>query len=109
MTASAVFYSRYIGDVTPEIIYFHYLKKTISGSKYPKNILFIFENRSTGASCIYGDSMPRLPHHIYFVPFRWIPQYFVRPKARKCSPDVRVRNLYSGCVSAVLLLLALVI
>ena len=42
------FFSRNIGYLTLKIIYFHYLLKNKSGSKYPKNILFNFENRSTG-------------------------------------------------------------
>ena len=41
-------FSRYIGWVTLKINYFHYLKKVLFGSKYPTNIVFNFENRSTG-------------------------------------------------------------
>ena len=31
------FFSRNTGLVTPKIIYFHYLKNVLSGSKHPKN------------------------------------------------------------------------
>ena len=41
------FFSRNIGQTTLKIIYFSLSKKILSGSKYPKNILFYFENRST--------------------------------------------------------------
>ena len=40
-------FSRIIGQVTPKINYFYYLKKLFSGSKYPTNILFYFEKGST--------------------------------------------------------------
>ena len=40
------FFGQNIGYVTPTIICFHYLEKTISGSKYPKINKF-FENRSS--------------------------------------------------------------
>ena len=36
-----------ISEVTPKIIYFHYVKKVFPGSKYPENRLFLFGNRST--------------------------------------------------------------
>ena len=42
-------FSRNIGKVTPKINYFHNLHKVSSGSKYPENITFDWENRSTGA------------------------------------------------------------
>ena len=41
-----LFFSRNIGQVTPTIVYFHYLKKICFGSNHPKNNLFNFENRS---------------------------------------------------------------
>ena len=41
-------FNRNVGQVPPKIIHFHYLKKTVSGSKYPKNVSFSFENRRTG-------------------------------------------------------------
>ena len=36
------------GSATTKIIYFHHLKKTLSGSKYAKCIWFNLENRNTG-------------------------------------------------------------
>ena len=59
-------FSRNIGWVTPKINYFNYLKKILSGSKYPENILFRFENRSTDD--VYDwhcGFMQRLPY-LYF-------------------------------------------
>ena len=44
-----LFLSRNIGQVTPIIIYFCYLKKTFPGSKHPKNNLFNLENTSADA------------------------------------------------------------
>ena len=49
------FYRRNIAQVTPKIIYFYYLIKIFSGSKYPKNVLFNFEKRSTDGYCTVGS------------------------------------------------------
>ena len=43
-------FSRNIGQVTPEIVYFRYLIERFSGSKQPTTILFNSENRSTGSA-----------------------------------------------------------
>ena len=43
---SVVIYCRNVGEVTPKINYFHYLKKNASGSTYPKNNWCHCENRS---------------------------------------------------------------
>ena len=49
------FFSRSIGQVTPKIIHFYYLKKYFLDQSIQKNILFDFENRSTdsGASVFF--------------------------------------------------------
>ena len=61
-TRTCLFFSRSIDQVTPKVVYFHYLKKAFSGSKYPKNNFFNFENRSTGSgSC--GSSHPLVPRY----------------------------------------------
>ena len=44
--------SRNTGQITLKIVYFHYLTKNFSGSKYPKHLLFSFENRSTGCNVL---------------------------------------------------------
>ena len=41
-------YSRNIGQVTPKSSNFYCIQKLVFGSKYPENVLFNFENRSTG-------------------------------------------------------------
>ena len=50
------FFSRNIGWLTLKNIHFHYLQ-IFSGSKYPKNILFNFEKKSTGDHDL-SDSTP---------------------------------------------------
>ena len=47
------FFSRNIGQVTPKIIYFHYLIKYFPDQSIPKNILFNFEKRSTGPETFF--------------------------------------------------------
>ena len=42
-----LFFGRNIGQLTPRILYFNYLRIFFSGSKYPKNSLFNFEKRCT--------------------------------------------------------------
>ena len=46
------FFSRNIGDVTPKIIYFHYLKNHFLDQSTPKNSLLKFENKSTGVGTL---------------------------------------------------------
>ena len=62
------FFSRNIGWVTPKIIYFHYLKNK-SGPKYPKNVLFNCENRSTGYE---------VKHRIRFATYHYPGQLYLK-------------------------------
>ena len=48
--AIASFFTRNIGWVTPKIGYFYYVKNVFTGSKYPQNILFYFENSITDST-----------------------------------------------------------
>ena len=49
------FHSRNIGYITPEIIYFYYLKKHIfSGSKYPKKVYLILKAAALVCTIVVG-------------------------------------------------------
>ena len=51
-------FSRNIGWVTPKIINFSlYMLKHFSGTKYPLNSLFNYENRNTARTTAFGSSI----------------------------------------------------
>ena len=71
-----------ISSGQPKIVYFYSLSKKI-GSKYPKNILFMFENRSTA-------------HNITF---RTI-TVLVLPPSESCNKRVSFESRYGTCAFA---------
>ena len=92
-------YSRNISyEVTLEIIHFHYLKNVFSGSKYPKIILFNFENKST------APQPSALPLSFSFIQqealqrrYRMYPTFCLRhPKHNSCQQALvcRINEYY---------------
>ena len=54
VTTSASFLAKILVESPRKNYLFPFSKKDFSGCKYPKNILFDFENRSTGYHAILG-------------------------------------------------------